>query len=219
MFVVYPLVNKLILCVTTVGIGFQRFVGLSKRVIDNSRSIIGYCCGLGVVSLGLVLGGCVWKGGDDAGNRVRFEDSGDIWMVKPVRMRVYPSTQFIQDDTGRSVLEARIELIDDMGDSVKGVGKFRLELLSRSRTTDVGVGQRLYSWNVSATTLEEQIKYYDSITRAYCFHLNLDEDRSAKRDTYLHVMFTTTDGRRLATETSLPVDLQTIGLHGLKGDQ
>lgn len=162
--------------------------------------------------------GCVWKGERVVGEGGAQPHPKGAWLLQPVHMRVYPSTKFIKDGDG-SVLEARIELVDVMGDSVKGVGRFRLELLSRGQSGEIGIGKRLYSWDVSLTTLDDQIQYYDPITRAYYFRLVLNEDRSANRETSLHVMFVTADGKRLTTEAVLPVDLHTINTQGIDVSQ
>ena len=166
----------------------------------------------------LGLGGCVWKGDRGGSEGISPPYPKGTWRLQPVSMRVYPSTKFIKDGDG-SVLEARIELLDSMGDSVKGVGRFRIELLSRGQAGEIGIGKRLYSWDAPVMTLDEQVRYYDPITRTYYFRLELNEDRSATRDTSLHVMFVTVDGKRLITEAALPVDLHTINTQETGGSQ
>ena len=80
----------------------------------------------------LVSVGCVWKGGGQKSDFNQQYIGGHVWKIGPVRMRVYPSTRFIEgkDD---AMLEARVELFDEMGDAVKGVGEFRIELFDRLR--------------------------------------------------------------------------------------
>ena len=156
--------------------------------------------------VGLLMSmGCVWKGGEP---RSDFKQhAGDqVWKVVPVRMRVYPSTRFVESE-GFSILEARVELFDAMGDSVKGVGKFRIEIFDRPRGGNPGVGQRRYSWEVSALTLADQHRYYDTITRSYLFRLKLEDQATAHRETVLQVIFISPEGNRLKTHSDLPIDL------------
>ncbi len=162
------------------------------------------------VGVCLAVSGCVWKGGvRHATDRVLPQ----AWAYEPRRMRVYPSTRFVQDDQ-RPILEARIELTDEMGDSIKGVGRFRLELFARGIAGNPGVGQRLYSWDVSTTTLADQYRYYDPITRAYLFRLKLDEAITAQTQTVVQVMFISPQGKRLETQAVLPIVLGSAGSPG-----
>lgn len=166
-------------------------------------------CGVAarMAGLSVLICGCVWKGGYkgavDQGSPV------GVWRVAPHHVRVYPSTRFTQEASD-TILEARIELRDEMGDPVKGVGRFRLELFARARSGGAGMGQRLYSWDVSVMTLDDQRRFYDPITRAYLFRLKLDDAHTARRRTHLQVTFTSSEGQRFEAQTSLPVDLQTI---------
>jgi hypothetical protein len=160
----------------------------------------------------MILPGCTWKGGQGD-----FRGEGDlgsrVWRAKPVRMRVYPSTRFVQEGD-RSILEARLELMDEMGDSVKGAGRFRIELFAGGWVDIPGVGQRLYDWEVETLKLADQRLYYDAITRAYLFRLRLDDNTTALRSALLHVMYASPDGARLEAHAVLPLDLHSIGLSG-----
>jgi hypothetical protein len=102
-------------------------------------------------------------------------------------MRVYPSSRFVQEGA-LTVLEARIELLDEMGDTIKGSGRFHFELAEAATPTAGSLGssgspggggasvagQRLYAWDVPLTTLEEQRQYWDPITRTYQFRLKMN---------------------------------------------
>ena len=118
-------------------------------------------------------------------------------------MRVYPSTRFVRGSE-QGILEARIEFFDEMGDSVKAVGKVHLELYATRRRDRPSVDRRLYAWEVSLLTLVKQRRYYDPITRTYMFQLSLDSLSVAREDTTLRVSFVLPDGRRLEDQKSLP---------------
>ena len=156
--------------------------------------------------------GCVWKGGQDHIRPSRLDDAQE-WRSTPSRIRVYPSTRFTQD-SDQPILDARIELVDDMGDPVKAAGRLRLELFARSATGKPDIGQRLYSWDVSTWTLADQKRHYDPITRAYLFRLKLDEPQTSKIQTVLKVMFTSGEAPRLEAQASLPMNLHAIKSFG-----
>ena len=121
------------------------------------------------------------------------------WITAAVRSRVYPSTRFVRED-GEAVLEARIELMDEMGDSVKGVGTWHFELYAGDHRREGTVAQRLYAWDVPMMLLDEQRLYYDRITRAYLFRLKLDNIAPARRTTTFYATLVTPDGTRIESQ-------------------
>jgi hypothetical protein len=170
--------------------------------------------------VGLVaLGGCAFKGGDDGASsdagRSRpsatqpadpdptAADEPAPWWPRPVRINVYPATQFVQRD-GEPMLKASIELLDQLGDSIKAPGHLRLELLARGRYGRVG--KQLYRWDVSLRTLEHQQQYFDLVTRTYVLRLSLDSSKPTDKPTLLRVTFTQPEGPRLQTERALPIE-------------
>ena len=156
-------------------------------------------CGI----LSVASTGCIFKGA-----RQIFmppTPRQEIWQPRPVSLRVYPASRFVTDPAVAGVLlEARIELLDDMGDAIKGVGEFHLELLGepgRGRTT---MDRRLCTWEVPLLTPEQQRARYDRVTRTYRFRLKLDQPVPPTTDTRLKVWFTPTGGHRLDAETIMP---------------
>jgi len=160
----------------------------------------------------LLMCSCVWKGGQDNVRPICHEHV-QKWQSTPSRIRVYPSTHFIQDGE-QTILDARIELIDDMGDPVKAAGRLRLELFARSTTGKPDIGTRLYNWEVSTWTIDDQKRHYDPITRAYLFRLKLDESQTSKIQTVLKVMFTSGSSERLEAQASLPMNLHAMESFG-----
>ncbi len=150
-----------------------------------------------VVILGAALAGCEFKG------RQPLPDSAPMagaWVPQATTMRVYPATRFTHHND-EPVLEARVELFDDMGDSVKGSGSYRFELRDANGTGDER--QRLYTWDVDVLTLKDHQEHYDPITRSYVFPLRLDDAAVAQRQTVLRVVFTRAEGKRLETEDAV----------------
>ena len=127
------------------------------------------------------------------------------WQPKPVSIRIYPSTRFVEQD-GKPILEARIELFDEMGDSVKSSGSIRLELFAIGEDERRTVGARLYRWDINQTTIDDQRRYYDPIIRGYVYRLELDDVELTRRPTLLRVVFQPTQGPRLVTEDRVRTD-------------
>jgi hypothetical protein len=120
-------------------------------------------------------------------------------------MRVYPASRFVADQQSqRIVLEARIELLDDMGDAIKGVGTFQFELLGTPGQGRTLLDRGLYTWEVPVLNLEQQHLRYDKITRTYLFRLKMDEPFAPTTDTTLKVWFVESGGYRFEAETVMP---------------
>lgn len=166
-------------------------------------------CALGLVILAILIvpvlmaGGCQSKG--DPLRRVVRPVEGvpnEPWVLTPVSMRVYPSTRFVKENN-QALLEARVETLDEMGDSIKAVGRFRLELFDPARKREVNIGQQLYSWDVPMWTLDQQRQCYDPVTRAYRFRLILDTPTPPADPLILRVTFTDQRNRRLEAQASI----------------
>lgn len=96
------------------------------------------------------------------------------------------------------MLEARIEMIDDMGDSVKTSGLWRVELLAGGETRSSRDPRKLlYSWQIQASTLAQQQRHYDPVTRAYLFRLQMDQPTDPQQAVTVSVTFTPPIGTTL----------------------
>lgn len=155
----------------------------------------------GLVLMGMIAvagTGCAFKG--EQLHEQRAGEAAQAWRPLPVQVRVHPATRFAMHN-GEPVLEARIELLDAMLDSVKGSGTFRLELLDAAGPTSPRGGQQLYIWDLSLMTLDDQQLHYDPVTRAYYFPLRLDNFAVAERPTLLRVTVTPAGaGQRMTAE-------------------
>jgi len=144
--------------------------------------------------------GCVFKGVRDI--LTRPATRADLWQPQPVRIRVYPTSRFATYRDGKAVvLDARIELLDEMDDSIKAAGEFHFELLDELDKGRTALARRLYSWDVPMFTLEEQRQHYDKVTRAYLFRLKMDEPFFPAKDTTLKAVYIPPKGRTLKDET------------------
>lgn len=129
------------------------------------------------------LGGCAWKGERGESSVAALQGT---WDIRPARMRVYPTTRFVRE-ASQGLLEARIELLDELDDPVKGVGEFHIELLSLNARGETG--DRLYLWTVPMHTQAQNKEYWDAVSRTYLFRLKIDDAGMATDRMGLRVRF------------------------------
>lgn len=147
------------------------------------------------------------------------------WPFRPASIRLHPFTQISQTELGVAsdseqaksqaknpdqkagvmlMVDARVELLDQLGDVTKGVGSFRFELYDvGASAAHQGEDLRLQKWEAPLLTLEQNERLYDSITRTYWFRLPLDEAPPANRPLKLAVQFTDQAQHRLMSEIRL----------------
>ena len=132
-------------------------------------------------------------------------DGEQAWVAQPYKLRIYPSSRFIIADQGPA-LEARIELLDEMGDSVKGAGVLHMELLEAVKQNRDAMNKKLYSWDVPLTTIHDHESYFESVTRTYRFVLRLDEQFADDVQVTLAISFQRDDGVVLQAKAILGVE-------------
>ncbi|MHC4995232.1 MAG: hypothetical protein ACYTGQ_09290 [Planctomycetota bacterium] len=169
----------------------------------------------------ILLGMSLLPGCSDVGYKGdRLTDgagAGATWPFGPRSIRLHPFTQIAPLDPGPAVssekgeeaavalaVEARVELLDQLGDVTKGVGSFRFELYDVGPTASRrGEDLRLQLWEAPVLTLEQNKRQYDSITRTYAFRLPLDVAPPARRPLKLSVQFSDQSGLRLMADMRL----------------
>ena len=138
-------------------------------------------------------------------------DPGSVrepWPFVPVAMRVHPFTSISRDEeTGGIVLDARIELLDQLGDVTKGVGTCQFELFEVDQRASTASNARasVASWQASIMRLDENRRHYDPITRTYVFKLKVDASQRPRKPLLFVACFTDHLGRRLNAESPLNV--------------
>ena len=147
-------------------------------------------------------GGCDWKG--RRATPPTGPETGVVWQFVPKSLRVYASSRFVHRD-GQDYLDARVEVLDEMGDSTKAVGRFRIDLSQPGRGGADSGGQRLYTWPVSMYTLRDQRRYYDSVMRGYLFKLQLDRMPTHRDRAILEVSFEPHQGPRMTEKVVIDV--------------
>lgn len=156
---------------------------------------------MALMGFALLFPGCMSPKGEPRGRPV--VELQDAWVPRPVALRIYPSTRFVEDE-GVPMLEACIELFDALGDSTKGSGLARFELYhgpsTGDPTTKGGPAAVLYRWDIALTRLADQQAYYDPVIRGYAFPLRIDSLDVADRPVYLRVSFGLATGEHLTDE-------------------
>lgn len=163
------------------------------------------CFGFLLVVFFVAVTGCEFKG-KTAMPLVKANAGGAehhaLWIAHPQKLRIYPSSRFIVADQGPA-LEVRIEMLDEMGDSVKGAGGMHMELLEAVKQHRDALEKKLYSWDVPLKTIEDQQSYFESVTRTYHFVLRLDEQIPDDFQVTLAISFQREDGLLLQAKATL----------------
>lgn len=147
------------------------------------------------------IGGCQFKGGPGERGGALEDGAGEVWDIRPTGMRIYPSSEF-RTIAGQTALEARIELFDDLMDSIKGVGTVRFELYPVVMPEQSDIGARLFAWEVPMLTRADNASRYDAVTRTYHFQLHLPQPPEPGKPLKLIARFDDArSGERLSDET------------------
>jgi len=129
------------------------------------------------------------------------------WPFRPVAMRIHPFTALTINETQRStVLEARIELLDQLGDVAKGVGELRFELYEMEPTASrTGQEKQVQRWDAPLATLDQNRQHWDAITRTYTFRLRLVDTPRSDKKYRLVAQLTDPNGNRLRAESPVAI--------------
>lgn len=138
---------------------------------------------LALCAITLAAGACTPKLGRGPVDELP-DIEGEPWRPRPAAVHVLQSTRFVYEND-KNLLEARVELRDDMGDPVKAPGVFQIEVFPRLVTS----GQRLIHWDVPVLDRQDQRRHFDPITLAYRFQLDVEDDRLFRRPIRVRVRF------------------------------
>ena len=113
------------------------------------------------------------------------------------QVRIQPSfTQLRRDDPAKpspSGIDVAVELLDQFGDPIKAVGKFRFEIFRYQGAFNDVRGRRFEQngiQEIDLTSADLNNKHWDRITRNYRFHLNVPELQTQQGRIVLQVTFT-----------------------------
>ena len=149
-------------------------------------------CGISAIAC---APGCVMKGEPAPPPSTAANANLAAWQIMPVQMRVLPSTRFVQLDK-QILLESRVEFQDELQDTIKAAGTFQFEVFAVNRQGQLIESQKLFSWKLDVLTREANKEFYDPVTRAYLFRLEVDQLPTLQR-VALRVTFVPPAGKRL----------------------
>lgn len=126
----------------------------------------------------------------------------------PVSIRIHPLTRMLpmaDESANEASIEAHLELLDAVGDSVKGAGELALELYREGGpASGVGEAGQVQRWSLNLSDLRVNADAYDRVTRTYRVILTGAPSLVRQRQGFaLRARLTTPDGRQLSDEAEL----------------
>lgn len=116
------------------------------------------------------------------------------WPFWPRSMRVHPATRIVPDaESTQLVLETRVELADEFGDTAKGLGEVRIDLHNPGARD---AEPPLATWSIDLRDLAANRLHYDVVTRTYLFRLRIDRQLAEQR-LEVRVFYRGADGQLL----------------------
>ncbi|MFK7959689.1 MAG: hypothetical protein AB8G96_04120 [Phycisphaerales bacterium] len=129
-------------------------------------------------------------------------DDGDAaaWPFWPESVRIYPLTRVVHDESSdRWYVEARIEFLDELGDSSKACGTLELAIFDEPSS---GGRTPIDSWTTDLRTVPLNARSYDPVTRTYLYKLDVPSD-ILDQDPVLYVRHDSLDGRTMTDRLEL----------------
>lgn len=155
-----------------------------------------------LAALLVVLGSAGCAPNDSRSRHLRSDGSweeGPAWPYWARSMRVHPLSQIAPDrDSGDPVIEARIEFLDPLDHTCKGVGQLQLELAAAGRSAGP-----IAQWQMDLRDPAVNRRHYDDVTRTYLFRLKIDPDKIPDEPALL-AEFLSADGRHMEADYRLP---------------
>ena len=131
------------------------------------------------------------------------QDVRNFWPYWPAEMRIHPLTRLVIDtDTGETVIEVRIELLDIDGYTTRGCGQLRIDLHD---ALSGAPGQAMRTWELDLRDPAVNRNRYDDVTRTYMFPLDT-EMQQLPEEPELRAYFLSADGQAIR---SRPLRLRT----------
>jgi len=111
-------------------------------------------------------------------------------------MRIHPLTQFMNDrQTGKLMIEARVEFFDPYGHTCKAFGQ--IEIALHDAEPDQFNANPIGTWPEDLTDLELNDIYFDDVTGTYLLRLQIAQDMEVPQKAELRAAYLSADGRRL----------------------
>ena len=95
------------------------------------------------------------------------------WPFWPNSLRIHPLTRLAVDtQTGRAIIEVRLEFLDPQQHTTKGVGQVRIDLATSGTAADSSPPLATWSWDLRDRSVNSAL--YDDVTRTYLLRLKVD---------------------------------------------
>lgn len=138
------------------------------------------------------------------GKEVQSPAGGYDWPFAPVSMRISPFTAIRPaEEAAGAELDLKVELLDQVGDTTKGVGALRFELYRARAAEQIQQRTPIYAWEASLRTIEQNEAHYNSTLRTYDFRLEMEGMPAAGTPLRVYVQFTPPGGRRLTADAAV----------------
>jgi len=157
------------------------------------RGFRGACC----CGLLLCIAGCQPRDNHQTplsprGNAADDVNTAAIWPFWPTSMSIHPLTRLTtEDQTGRTILEARIEFLDSQGNRSKAVGQMTLALYNANDRS-----QPVHVWAQDLLEPARNQQHFDVVTRTYLLRLELDPGKFPEQ-AELRASFNSVDGQSM----------------------
>ncbi len=168
------------------------------RTGPGRRSVL---AGLCLCAALLIQVGCVSRSSrQDPSRRLHPTTVGPLtdtgWPFWPYDMRIHPLTQFMNDrQTGKLMIEARVEFFDPYGHTCKAFGQ--IEIALHDAEPDQFNANPIGTWPEDLTDLELNDIYFDDVTGTYLLRLQIAQDMEVPQKAELRAAYLSADGRRL----------------------
>ena len=115
-----------------------------------------------------------------------------IWPFWPTSMSIHPLTRLTtEEQTGRAILEARVEFLDSQGNRSKAVGQMSLALYNADNRA-----QPVHVWSQDLLQPARNQQHFDVVTRTYLLRLELDP-KTFPETAELRASFNSVDGQSM----------------------
>lgn len=110
-------------------------------------------------------------------------------LPREIRLHPFTGTRTFDPEGGVRGVEARVEVINYLGEPTNAFGQFLFLLYAHRPHEADPRGQRLDTWQIELTDPRQNLRYWDSLSRTYRFPLALRQPLPVGRQAVLEVYF------------------------------
>jgi hypothetical protein len=110
-------------------------------------------------------------------------------LPREIRLHPFTGTRTFDPAGGLRGVEARVEVINHLGEPTNAFGNFLFMLYAFKPHEADPRGQRLDCWEIQLTDTKQNLQYWDSLSRTYKFPLVLRQPLAVGKQAVLEVYF------------------------------